>query len=265
MKREFIVVGMVACLAIGILGGWFIPSPIGEPPRTSLLDIIKNRGYIIIGTSTDYEPFEYVNTSAIPAEIVGFDVDLCNWIADELGVTIEWSDRNFGGLVVSCAEGKVDMLAAALTYTENRSSYLAASVTYITVGQAVIVANETVLSIANLTELEGTQVGVQAGTTLYDDLVAAGVTTITQYVTVDAMMLALIGGGVTAVYLDEPVYTAWAKSYDLKIVLRTGTEEFSLWTRHGEPELLYEINNVILESFIDGRMYDSLDKWNLTG
>ncbi|MFW9785195.1 MAG: hypothetical protein ACFFFB_23145, partial [Candidatus Heimdallarchaeota archaeon] len=91
--------------------------------------------------------------------------------------------------------------------------------------------------------------------------IAAGVTTYTEYIAVDAMMLALIGGAIEAVYVDEPVYLSWSQTYDLKVILRTGTEEFALWTRYGEPELLYEINNVILDSFLDGRMYDSLQKW----
>ncbi|MFX1379803.1 MAG: transporter substrate-binding domain-containing protein [Promethearchaeota archaeon] len=266
MKREMAVIGMVVCLAVGLLGGWFIPSPfIGGGRGPSLLSIIKNRGYIIIGTSADYAPFEYVNTSAIPPEIIGFDVDLCSWIADEIGVTIQWSDRNFGGLIAACAAGKVDMVAAAMTYTVNRSTYLAASSTYITVGQAVIVKNSSSLTISSLSDLDGTDTGVQAGTTLYDDLVAAGVTTITTHITVDALMLDLIGGGVEAAYIDEPVFLVWSKTYGLKMILQTGTEEFVLWTRYGEPELLYEINNVILDSFIDGRMYANVEKWlNIT-
>ena len=264
MKREIAVVGIVAALAVGLLSGWFIPSPLVAPTtRTSLLDTIIARGSIKIGTSADYPPFEYVNVSTL--EIEGFDPDMCGWIADELGVTIEWTDRSFGGLVSACAAGTVDMVAAAMTYNENRSNYLAASVSYISVGQAVVVRNDSSLSITDLTDLAGLpNIGAQLGTTLYDDLVTAGVTPV-GHVTVDALMLDLIGGGLDVVYIDEPVYTVWTKTYNLKVILRTGVEEFALWTRYGEPELLYEINNVILDSFIDGRMQDNMAKWlNIT-
>ena len=262
MKREFAVVGIIAALAVGLLAGWFIPSPLtGDTSRKSLLDTILDRGYIKIGTSADYPPFEYVNIST--SEIVGFDPDMCGWIADELGVTIQWSDQGFAGLIASCAVGNLDMVAAALTYEANRSSYLAASVSYISVGQAVVVRNDSVLTITNLTDLAGLpNIGAQLGTTLYNDLVTAGVTPV-PHVTVDAMMLDLIGGGLDAVYIDEPVYTVWTKTYNLKVILRTGVEEFALWIRYGEPELLYEINNVILDSFIDGRMQNNLAKWLL--
>jgi len=264
MKREFAVVGIVAALAIGLLSGWFIPSPLTAPStRTSLLETIQDRGYIKIGTSADYPPFEFVNIST--SEIEGFDPDLCSWIADELGVTIQWSDQGFGGLIASCAAGNLDMVAAAMTYNANRSSFLAASVTYISVGQAVVVRNDSVLTITDLTDLAGLpNIGAQLGTTLHADLVTAGVTPV-GHVTVDALMLDLIGGGLDVVYIDEPVYTVWTRTYNLKVILRTGVEEFALWTRYGEPELLYEINNVILDSFIDGRMQDNLAKWlNIT-
>lgn len=264
MKREFAVVGIVAALAVGLLSGWFIPSPLTAPStRTSLLETIQDRGYIKIGTSADYPPFEFVNIST--SEIEGFDPDLCGWIADELGVTIQWSDQGFAGLIASCAAGNLDMVAAAMTYDANRSSFLAASVTYISVGQAVVVKNDSVLTITDLTDLAGLpNIGAQLGTTLHADLVTAGVTPV-GHVTVDALMLDLIGGGLDVVYIDEPVYTVWTKTYNLKVILRTGVEEFALWTRYGEPELLYEINNVILDSFIDGRMQDNLAKWlNIT-
>ena len=264
MKREFAVVGIVAALAVGLLSGWFIPSPLTvETTRTPLLDKILSQGYIRIGTSADYPPFEFVNIST--SEIEGFDPDLCGWIADELGVTIQWSDQGFGGLIASCAAGNLDMVAAAMTYNANRSSFLAASVTYISVGQAVVVRNDSVLTITDLTDLAGLpNIGAQLGTTLHADLVTAGVTPV-GHVTVDALMLDLIGGGLDVVYIDEPVYTVWTKTYNLKVILRTGVEEFALWTRYGEPELLYEINSVILDSFIDGRMQDNLAKWlNIT-
>jgi polar amino acid transport system substrate-binding protein len=268
IKREIAIVAIVAALGIGILGGWFIPAPTPTTPRTSLLDHIKATNTINIGTSADYPPFEFWNITVIPNEIQGFDADLCGWIADELVVNIEWTDMPFGSLITACANGKVDMIAAAMTYNDNRSTFLAASVPYVTVGQAVIARNDSSLVISNLTDLAGppaVTVGCQLGTSLWDDLVLAGVTP-TGFVSVDALIQDLVIGGIDAAYVDEPVFTAWSRTYDLKILLRTGTEPFSLWTRYGEPELLFEINRVILDSYLDGRMYDNLEKWlNVTG
>ena len=79
MKREFAVVGMVACLVIGGLSGWLIPGLFIPAPGVSLLDQIRSRGYIIVGTSPDYPPFE--NKTYPGGVIIGFDVDLSQLIA----------------------------------------------------------------------------------------------------------------------------------------------------------------------------------------
>ena len=266
MRREIAVIGLIACVAGGLLGGWFIPSPIPGAPRVSLLDRIKARGEIVIGTEAYYAPFEFWNLTT--DEIEGFDVDLCNMIAEALNVTITWNDMLFDSLIPACVGGTVDMLAAAMTINEERAEKLAPSLAYITVGQAVVGRNDSTLVINSLSDLANVYVGVQDGTTLKADLIAAGVNPpyLVTFPDVYGMMLDLINDvTIDAVYIDEPVYHAWSASYDLKLLLQSGTEPFGLWTRYGEPELLNEMNKVILDGFTDGWLYDLYEKWlNIT-
>jgi len=262
MRREIAVIGMIACIAGGMLGGWLIPSPIPGAPRVSLLDRIKARGEIVIGTEAGYIPFEYWNLTT--DEIDGFDVDLCNMIAEALNVTISWIDMLFDALIPACSGGTIDMIAAAMTINEIRTEQLAPSLAYITVGQAVIGRNDSALIITHLSNLSNVYVGVQDGTSLKADLEAAGVLPpfLKPFADVSVMMLDLINDlTIDAVYIDEPVYQAWAASYDLKLLFQSGTEDFGLWTRYGEPELLNEINNVILDGFVEGWMYDLYVKY----
>lgn len=266
MRREIAIVGMIACIAGGFLGGWFIP-PLFTPARVSVLDQIKTRN-LVIGTEAYYAPFEFWNTTKDPDEIEGFDVDLCNMLAEALNVNITWIDMPFDSLIPACAQGTVDMLAAAMTIDEIRSKQLAPSVPYITVGQAVVGRNDSLLTITHLENLSNVYVGVQDGTTLKADLLAAGVNPpyLVSYVDVYTMMLDLINGiTIDAVFVDEPVYHAWNALIDLKLILQTGTEPFGLWTRYGEPELLNEMNKVILDGFTEGWMFDLYEKWlNIT-
>lgn len=267
MKREIAVVGMIVCVAGGLLGGWFIPSPIPGASRVSLLDQLKTRN-LVIGTEAYYAPFEFWNITKDPDVIEGFDVDLCNMIAEALNVSITWIDMLFDSLIPACVGGTVDMIAAAMTIDETRSKQLAPSLPYITVGQAVVGRNDSVLVINSLSDLANVYVGVQDGTTLKADLLAAGVDVpyLVTFPDVYGMMIDLVNDvSIDAVYIDEPVYHAWAASYDLKLLLQSGTEPFGLWTRYGEPELLNEINKVILEGFLDGSIYDLYEKWlNIT-
>jgi len=271
MRREYAVIGMIICIVGGVFAGWLIPGLISEVAGGDLVERIQNRpdhdnngtpGYIIIGTSADYPPFEdyYTNNDTY----YGFDIDLCEMIAEELGVDIQWKDMDFDSLIGACRGGAVDMLAAAMTYNAERAQKLAASLTYINVSQVVIV-NETsglsISSLADLAALGASQVGCQSGTTLWTDLTDAGVSP-APYASADILVKDLAETGtIQAGYVDEPVFSAWSATYNLKVIYSSGTESFSLWCRHRSADLLFVINKVIFESFQDGRMFDLYNKW----
>ena len=268
MKREFAVLGIIIGIVGGFFAGWLIPALITNVAGGNLVERIQNRpdgGYIIIGTSSDYPPFEDVYTNGT---FYGFDIDVCNLIAAELGVSIEWKDMDFDSLIGACRGGTIDMIAAAMTYTPERAQKLAASLSYINVSQVVIVNETTSLppisELADLSILGNNQLGVQSGTTLYDDLVLAGLTSqIQTFARADLLMIDLaVTGGITAAYVDEPVYIAWSGVYNIDVVWTSGEpEQFSLWCRHRSADLLYIINQVLHKALQDGTMDDLYNKW----
>lgn len=263
MKREFAVLGVVIALGLGLLFGWFIPSPFAAPEGTSLRDQIISRGELIVGTSADYPPFENF-TYPFTGEIEGFDVDVAQLIADELGVTLTMTHLDFGSLISACAAGTIDMIAAAMTYNEERAKSLAASVTYITVSQVVVVKEASSLTtITNLTYFEDKpiDIGVQTGTVMHDELLDLNNVSIVAKPNAVSVMTDLISDVTDCAYIDEPIFTAYNQTEALRVIYSTGSEPLALWTRYGEPELLYTINNVVLNAYLDGTMYDLIDTW----
>lgn len=263
IRREIAIIAIVVGLGVGLLGGWFIPSPLTET-RTPLLNRIIARGELLVGTSADYPPFE--NKTFPAGEIVGFDIDVSEMIADEIGVDLVMSDIPFDSLIAACQAGTIDMIAAAMTYTEDRAESLAASITYITVSQVVIAKNGSGYTITDIDNVTSYVVGVQTGTVMYEELgpdglgMTVGVELIV-YSNANDLMVALNGGAIDMAYVDEPVYTAWAKTYLLELLYSTGSEELSLWTRHGETEFLSLINKVIYDSYQDDSILTLMDTW----
>ena len=289
MRREVGIIGLICCIGGAFALGWFVPEliPEEEPspelpkipvrpkepeipeepqepeeveePPIPLVDEIKARGYINVGTSADYPPFENLNIST--GEIVGFDIDLSAMIAAELNVTLQMTDIPFDSLITACVSGTVDMIAAAMSYSPSRATLLAPSITYINVSQVVIVRNDSLLTtISSLSNLSAYSVGAQFGTQLYDDLVTAGVTPV-GHVTVNALMLDLIGGGIDAAYVEEPIFTAWSNTEALRVIFSTVSDSLVLWCRWEEPELQYVINKVIFEAYLTGTIYDLMMTW----
>jgi polar amino acid transport system substrate-binding protein len=229
MKREIAVVGIIAALGVGLLGGWFIPAPTAPTARTSLLDTIISRGELRVGTSADYPPFE--NKTFPGGLIVGFDIDLSQLVADEIGVALIMVDLPFDSLIAACRGGTVDMLAAGLTYNLERAEQLAPSVTYINVSQVIVAKNDSVITIATINDVTAYTVGVQTGTVMYDELGPSGLgmtpgVDLILYDNANDLMVALDAGGIDLAYIDEPVFTAWKGTYDIKILFSTGTDPF---------------------------------------
>lgn len=262
MKREIGIIGMIICIVVGFSLGWFIPGLFTEPAPTPLIDQIQARGYIIVGTSADYPPFE--NKTYPGGEIVGFDIDVSQMIADALGVTLQMQDIGFDSLIGACRAGTIDMIAAAMTYNTVRAAQLAASITYISVSQVVIVKNDSLVfpaPISNLTDLIGFEVGCQLGTVMQTELEAIVGITVYTYASADVLIQDLNAGGIDAAYVDGPIFNAWEGTYVLRIIYSSEETPLALWTRHGEPALLYEINKVIFDSYQDGSMYTLINKW----
>ncbi len=258
MKREIAVVGIIAGLVLGFGLGWFIPSLLVEGPSGSLLSQIKARGSIIIGTSSDWPPFEIYNVTTDQYE--GFDIDLCNLIAAELGVTIEWSDMSFGALIDSCLTGLIDMIAAAMFVTPSRAQQLAFSVGYIRTNMVCVVLENSTMTVDSYTDLLGYEVDVLTGSAEMWELDDAGIP-YNDYPKADVMAANLVANISQVAFVDEPVFTVWSRIYDLKVVYTVLAEPCALFTRWGEPELMAVINDVILKAYTDGTLDALIEKW----
>jgi len=62
--------------------------PLQQPP--SQLDEIKSEGELIVGTSADWPPFEYIDSAG---RYAGIDIALAEKIARELGVQFDHRER----------------------------------------------------------------------------------------------------------------------------------------------------------------------------
>ena len=258
MKREFAVLGMVIFLVVGGLAGWLIPAFIGGQQRVSLLDRIQSRGSIIIGTSSDWPPFEIYNVTTEQYE--GFDIDLSELIAAEIGVSVEWSDMSFAALIDSCLAGTIDMIAAAMFATPARADQLAFSMGYIRTNMVMVVLENSTITVSDYNDLLGLEVDVLSGTAEMYELDDAGIP-YNDYPKADVMATNLAANISQVAFVDEPVFDIWSKIYDFKVIFTVLAEPCSFFCRWDEPELMAVINKVILTSYSDGTLDALIDKW----
>ena len=122
------------------------------------LELIQE-GQLLVGTDTPYPPFEIGQ----PPDISGYDIEVMNAIAEDLGVEVTYQDTGFDTIFRDVANGQFDTAAAASTITPERQEKVNFTDPYYEATQALLVAEGS--DIATTADLGGKIVGAQDGTT----------------------------------------------------------------------------------------------------
>jgi putative glutamine transport system substrate-binding protein len=175
------------------------PTPLPDDATTAAR--IRARGYLLVGVRYDLQPFGYVTQGG---ELAGFGVDLGRelarrWLGDAQAV--QFRQVRSDTAVEHLQAGDVDVIAAALTHTQDWEAGADFSLPYFVDGQALLVRATDAAAIGGPANLAGRPVGVVAWGEAGDALAAAVPFTLTLqlYDRFDAAVAALGRGEVDAV------------------------------------------------------------------
>lgn len=202
----------------------------GEPELISA-------GQLTVCTDAPYKPFEYPDDSS-PTGYTGFD-----------------------GLQsgASLAAGQCDMVASAMTITEEREQNLDFSDPYYDSKQSLLA--EAGGDIASIDDLDGEKVGVQQGTTgaqYAQDNVPEGAELVS-FPSDAELYAALNSGGVAAVLQDLPVNLDHTEDGAYEIVEEYDTDEsYGFAVKEEGSEDLLEAINENLQELRDSGEYDTI-------
>jgi ABC-type amino acid transport substrate-binding protein len=120
---------------------------VGEAPATeaaaadaggggeSHLDQILERGTLRVGMTLQFEPQMYRDENNEPA---GYDVELMNLMAEDLGVELEINDQEFDGLIPGLIADQFDLISVGLVNTPERAQTIWFSEPYVPYRQVVV-------------------------------------------------------------------------------------------------------------------------------
>ena len=218
-----------------------------------------------MGTNAAFPPYEFYDDET--GEIVGIDAEVAAAIAGKLGYELEIVDMDFDALIPAVANGKIDVVLAGLTVTEERKQNVDFTASYATGVQVVIVKEDSEVTLdALFADGASHKIGVQQGTTgdLYCtwDLEDAGKATVERFKTGTDAVLALTSGKVDCVVIDnEPAKNFVAANEGLKILdTEYITEEYAIALAKGS-ELTEKINAALEELIADGTVKAIVDKY----
>lgn len=124
------------------------------------LDEIKESGKITIGVFSDKNPFGYVDENG---EYQGYDVYFAERLAADLGVEIEYVSTEAASRVEYLTTGKVDVILANFTVTDERAEQVDFALPYMKVALGVVSPDDALITSPE--ELSGKTLIVAKGTT----------------------------------------------------------------------------------------------------
>lgn len=252
----------LCALSLAACGGDEAKPPAGDAAPAEDVGLV-NEGQLTTCTHLPYKPFQFERDG----KIVGFDVDLVDLVAKELGVKQEIVDTPFEGIQSGedLNARKCDIAAAAMTITPEREEKIDFSAPYFDANQALLVKKDG--DVKTLEDLKGKTLGVQSGTTgkIYAEENARpkGVK-LKDYEDLALELSSVKSGQIPAAINDVPVLLDFAKDNpELEVTEQFSTgEQYGFGMKKGTSDKLAAVVDRVLEQARTDGTYDRLyEKW----
>jgi polar amino acid transport system substrate-binding protein len=133
-------------------------------------DSLTQKGRLLICTDFPYPPQEYFDENGNPQ---GLDVELGTEIANRLGLQVVFVNSVFDTIFAAVTSGKCDIVISATNITADRQKQVS-MIPYFNAGQSFVVVKGNPSNINATTDLCGTSVAAESGTTEADALQGTG-------------------------------------------------------------------------------------------
>jgi ABC-type amino acid transport substrate-binding protein len=129
----------------------------------SVIEIIRERGVLKVGTTLDYKPMSFVDPET--GRYVGYDVELVKDLAAALDVDIEFVRTSWPTLIEDTLSCKFDLAICGITITDERKKQALMSDPYLENGKTILCRAEDVGKYLNVSSINrpGVRVMVNPG------------------------------------------------------------------------------------------------------
>ncbi|WP_432737064.1 ABC transporter substrate-binding protein [Maridesulfovibrio sp. FT414] len=227
------------------------------------LQEVKDRGVLICGVKDAVVPFGYIDEDT--KKLVGMDIDICNYIANELGVKAEFKPVTSATRIPMIVQGSIDLAAATMTHKIARDDTIDFSITYFMDGQKLLVKKGS--GINSAADLKGKKVGTAKGSTSEQNILAAQPDcSVISFEGYPQAFLALKQGKVKAVTTDSTILLGLKNSdpnpENWEIVGDfISPEPYGLGLPENESNFRDAVNVALIKMWKSGDYKKMYDKW----
>ncbi|MEA5015199.1 MAG: amino acid ABC transporter substrate-binding protein [Candidatus Limiplasma sp.] len=227
---------------------------------------ILDKGQLVLGLDDSFPPMGFRDEAN---EIVGFDIDVAQEVANRLGVELVKQPIDWSAKELELSSGNIDCIWNGMSITPAREESMSMTFSYL--NNAIEVYVKTDSGIATLEDLAGKKVAVQSGSFAeevldgeeYAELKASlgEVLSFDEYLTA---LMDLQGGGVDAVLIDRVVgeyKIAGMGATDIQAALELADDNFGIGFRKEEAGLRDKVQEILIEMKKDGSLGEISTKW----
>ncbi len=277
MMKKLLALSLGAAMLLSVMTGCGKKEKAQEPENSdtqqqqeqpaepaTLLEKIKAKGKLVVGTEAQYAPYEFKD---LDANFAGCDMWLAQQIADSLGVTLEVVDMAFDGIIPAVQSGQVDLGIAAFTNTPERAEEIDFSDLYETSAQLLIVKAGNADKYSTKESLAGQKVGAQKGT-IQSQLILSALpeSELFELEKYPALALEVQNGNIAGLVVDQAVGEALVATSngglevsDFAFTAEEASFGKSVVIAKGNEELVEAVNEVINKVVADGSYQKAYD------
>ena len=216
---------------------------------------------LVVGANVGNVPWQFQDDGG---DIVGFEIDLVNAVADELGHTVTVENIPFNGLFSAVQSGRIDIATSSITITDERLESVSFAQPYYDSDQSLTARSDS--GIASLDDLDGKVIGVDTGSTgdmwASDNAEEYGFGEIRRYEGLSPAMLDLAAGRIDGYISDIPALLYYTKDKpELDVVQRIETGEKYSMMFAKDAELAAEVNEALTTLKESGTVAELHEKW----
>lgn len=254
-----IVISMLALALAGCTtagnGG---ETPVDPKDDGSLARVLGENLFAVAG-SGGYAPFNFMDGD----NVVGFDVETGEAIAQRLGVELNYITTAWDGITEGVRTGRYDAVLGSMAITPERLETVSFTVPYYYSGAQLVVLNDA--GITDPSQMKGKVIGVTTGTTFATDVEALGAEVIL-YEDDAQTLMELLNGRVDGVITDRLVVIraigempGGERLSMVGEILRL--EEMALAVNKNDVELLEKLNEILTAMHADGTLQLISQSW----
>ncbi|EFD05470.1 ABC transporter, substrate-binding protein, family 3 [Peptostreptococcus anaerobius 653-L] len=262
--KKLAALGLVAVMALGMVACGKKDAG-ANSSQTALAKIQANKK-LVLGTSPDYPPFEFLVSEGGKGNVVGADIELAKKLAEKMGVELEIKTIDFDALIPALQSGKVDVVITGMSPTEERKKNIDFSDIYFQGKNGVIVKKGDAGKYKTEDDLKKAKLGVQKGSTqetyIKDTLKVIGYKGLTA---VPDLVMDLKNGNVDAIVLNDKVAGINATKYDgveivkdIKMTSAGEEEAMAIAVKKGDNKDLIELMNKVIKDLNASGEYDKI-------